>query len=339
METGDSPPPSPPLSECYPETLSVETVKESLRRFGVPFAPDASHDHLKRLYREFLSPKTQRTNARSNRRGQQIQIKQIRQEKSQKRRAEFSNDSSASSSKNLKYTTAESVNNALHFKGGGSSLNFAPVNGSMKPTPGSTSSSSTDSRAKHGTRDSLSHIKINEGPRKSRNEQRGGNGGGDDGSGKDGSCATALSPTKTGKFWNMFGSISHHVTTTSSDSMPSTDDKSKKPNMLETGLNRLKLNRKTVLPHQLPANCINNVQQQQQNISSTSSASSFSPRPSSPLNDSPKSAASSKSASPMNGSPRLSRIDKISFSDSGSDMEVCEVASTKSATIAKITWP
>ena len=122
MDTDDTPPPAPPpLSECYPELLPIETLKESLRRFNVAFGADASHDQLSHLYREFLAPKPQRTNVRSNRRGQEIKIKQIRQDKSRKRRAETGVDAVASSSKNPKFTTAESVNNALNsfnFKGG-----------------------------------------------------------------------------------------------------------------------------------------------------------------------------------------------------------------------------
>jgi len=339
METEDSAPP-PPLAECYPETLPVENVKESLRRYGVPFASDASHDHLNRLYREYLAPKPQRTNARSNRRGQQIQIQQIREEKCRKRRAEFDVGSLASGSKNLKFTTAESVNNsnnAPNFKAGKSAPNFDPVNGRLKPPPGSAGSSNTVAKVKMV--DSLAEIKINDGPRKFRDLP--GGGGGDSGErtvdggggGDDGKDSVISNPSKKGKFWNMFGSISHDVITLSE--LPPTEKRSEKPIQLETGFKRtVKLNRKTVLPNEIPANCVNNPGQHPQISSSPSSS-----RTSSPLNDSLKSTSSSKSASPMNGSPRLSRGNKISMSESGSDMDVSEVAPFKPKTIAKITWP
>ena len=242
------PPPAPPLGECFPELTPVDELKATLRRFNVAFANDVSHEELLRLYRQVLCPKPQRTTARSNRRGQQIQMKQIRQQKAAKRKAEVE-ALGGTTAKNAKiFAPAQSVNNAnnsFNYVNEGNSFNTAnnkftlnldPVNGRLKPAPslkGKTTSLNSESKtATVNSLDTLAHIKINEGP--TRKRDKGGGGDGDGGGGEGGGGELAVSaktlanadncskerPTikRDGKFWNMFGSISCDTIVSSSTS-------------------------------------------------------------------------------------------------------------------------
>ena len=250
MEVDDDappPPPSLPLSECFPELVPIEELRATLLRFEVNFDESStSHEELLRLYRQLLCPKPQRTTARNNRRGQQIQIKQIRREKAAKRKAEIE-ASSSSVAKSAKFAPAQSVFNAkknnngqnshITFQSNGnnstSALNLDPVNGRLKPAPMSSSSKKSDADSKSSvkkTTDTLAHIKINEGPTKKRRDQV------EAPSATTASgIATAATPEvvsssgasdekidpKSGKFWDLFGSVSHAIASSSPSSSSS----------------------------------------------------------------------------------------------------------------------
>ena len=250
QESAGTPESPPPLPECYPEMLPEEDLRSSLNDHGVPFAPDASHGDLSRLYRECLCPKAQRTSFRSNRRGhaagQAFQLRQIREEKGAKRKAELVAQEGGSASKSSRiFAPAQSVHNGAIAmnQGSVSALNADPVNGRLKPAPGMGSKSSTpasiDSKTTLKLTQSLDHIIINDGPRKKREreveEMKGietaatpgcsGSGraeGVEGGAVSTGKKQQLTVPAREGPFWDMFGSISSaSFSATASSSFPS----------------------------------------------------------------------------------------------------------------------